>query len=336
MIRISTKNDYPIASASQNKGISEIIFLIVNDPCELQVIAMAKLSIQYRAKDGGATKTFDFSDVDIDETTLFDLKEQLTMKSNISIVRQRLSLQHLNSQSQAPLLDEQKSLRQLNFSPTGTNSLILKDIGPQIAWETVFYLEYTGPLLVHQVALLFWDKLSTLQILGYVAICFHFLKREYETAFVHRFSHATMPLINLAKNCFHYWIIGGILLTLELYFTTPFRTTFTTWIFFLLFLLMEIGNFTSHIMLRNLRPPGTTQRSIPRGFLFEYVSCPNYFFESVAWIFFSLMTRCYSAWLFWAIGTAQMFLWAKKKHATYRKEFKDYPKQRKIMFPFLI
>ena len=296
---------------------------------------MAKLSIQYLVK-GRANRTFDFTDIDIDTMTLFDLKEKLTMKTNLSIVRQRILLQSPDFSSQSPLLDDSKVLRQLNFSSTGTSSLILKDIGPQISWESVFYLEYAGPLFIHQIALLFWDKLSTRQLLGYVAICFHFLKREYETAFVHRFSHATMPLTNLAKNCAHYWLIGGLLLAFELYFTTPPPSTFMTWVFFLLFLLMEVGNFTSHIMLRNLRPPGTSQRSIPYGFLFEYVSCPNYFFESMSWIFFALMTRCYSAWIFWVAGTSQMFLWGKKKHSNYRKEFKNYPKQRKIMFPFLI
>jgi very-long-chain enoyl-CoA reductase len=55
--------------------------------------------------------------------------------------------------------------------------------------------------------------------------------------------------------------------------------------------LCEIGNLISHIQLRNLRPPGTTVRRIPRGFLFELVSCPNYTCEILAWVCFSFMTQ---------------------------------------------
>lgn len=53
----------------------------------------------------------------------------------------------------------------------------------------------------------------------------------------------------------------------------------------------ELCNLISHLQLRYLRPAGTTVRKIPRGFLFELVSCPNYTCEILAWISFSFMTQ---------------------------------------------
>lgn len=44
----------------------------------------------------------------------------------------------------------------------------------------------------------------------FILIIFHFVKRELETLLVHRFSSSTMPRRNLFKNCFHYWVLGGV------------------------------------------------------------------------------------------------------------------------------
>lgn len=94
--------------------------------------------------------------------------------------------------------------------------------------------------------------------------------------------------------------------------------------------------------LRNLRPPGTNVRKIPVAdsnpltALFNFVSCPNYTYEFGAWLSFSVMTQCIPAFLFAAAGMFQMTLWALGKHRNYKKEFKDYPKKRKAIIPFVI
>lgn len=45
----------------------------------------------------------------------------------------------------------------------------------------------------------------------------------------------------------------------------------------------ELSNLHTHLTLRALRPPGTRARAIPYGYGFSLVSCPNYFFEIIAW-----------------------------------------------------
>ena len=43
--------------------------------------------------------------------------------------------------------------------------------------------------------------------------------------------------------------------------------------------------------LRSLRSPGTRTRAIPYGYGFSLVSCPNYFFEILAWTVITTITN---------------------------------------------
>jgi very-long-chain enoyl-CoA reductase len=36
-----------------------------------------------------------------------------------------------------------------SFGLKDNDTIIFKDLGPQIAWKTVFHVEYAGPILIH-------------------------------------------------------------------------------------------------------------------------------------------------------------------------------------------
>lgn len=226
------------------------------------------------------------------------------------------------------------------FGLSEGSELTLKDLGPQISWRAVFLLEYLGPLLIHQLFYaLHPHPLNLIQQLAYVCVTFHFLKREYETLFVHRFSHATMPLRNLFKNSAHYWLGSGLAVAWELYNYKQYDDSVPEWTtigWACLFMAAELGNLYTHVVLRRLRSHDPKARGIPYGFGFHWVSCPNYLFESIAWLAFAKMTDLISAWIFLILATAQMYLWARKKHDIYRKEFPNYPRERKAMFPYIL
>ena len=57
-----------------------------------------------------------------------------------------------------------------------------------------------------------------------------------------------------------------------------------------LFQFAEYSNFLTHLNLRSLRPEGSRKRAIPYGYGFNWVSLPNYFFELLGWVAFSVMT----------------------------------------------
>jgi very-long-chain enoyl-CoA reductase len=166
----------------------------------------------------------------------------------------------------------------------------------------------------------------------------HYVKRELETLFVHRFSNDTMPLFNIFKNCGHYWFIFGFI---NMYFFLHPDYTAPAWlsnqmtlVFAGLFTLFEFLNLMCHITLRNLRKPGSTERGIPKGWGFDLVSCANYFWESLCWLVFAVQSQVIGAYVFFIVSTVQMAMWAIGKHKRYRKDFKDYPR-RKVMFPFI-
>lgn len=162
--------------------------------------------------------------------------------------------------------------------------------------------EYAGPIVMVSLLLGFrkqiykTDKPLTLnQKIGCALVYAHYLKREFETMYVHRFSNDSMPVFNLLKNSFHYWVIFGFI---NMYFflhpeyRPPAWARSKKFMFGVvaLFILFEYLNLQTHITLRNLRKPGTNERGIPQGWGFQWVSCANYWWEFLCWLLFCIQS----------------------------------------------
>jgi 3-oxo-5-alpha-steroid 4-dehydrogenase 1 len=81
---------------------------------------------------------------------------------------------------------------------------------------------------------------------------------------------------------------------------------------------------------------GATDYSIPRGGLFEVVSCPNHLGEIVQWFGFALMCWNLPA-LSFAIWTASNLIPRSiSHHKWYRLHFDSYPRTRAAVIPFLL
>jgi very-long-chain enoyl-CoA reductase len=174
---------------------------------------------------------------------------------------------------------------------------------------------------------------SSLQKLTLLMCVIHFAKREFETVFVHRFSSATMPIRNIYKNSGYYWIMSGLNLAYWTYgpnspAARPSNPLITA-LGVALFAIGEICNYSTHVTLKNLRRPGSTDRGIPHGLGFSLVTCPNYMFEAIAWIGVALVNWSLSTVLFIIFAVGQMGVWAWKKEKRYRKEFGDKYKRKK-------
>lgn len=55
-----------------------------------------------------------------------------------------------------------------------------------------------------------------------------------------------------------------------------------------------------------------------------------------SWLGFTLMTQCLPVAFFTLVGFIQMTVWAKGKHRSYLKEFRDYPPLRSPILPFIL
>ncbi|POI31622.1 hypothetical protein CIB84_004627 [Bambusicola thoracicus] len=160
--------------------------------------------------------------------------------------------------------------------------------------------------------LCFLDKVFLIEYTGPLFIYFLFYFRmPFVYGLDERFTSSPHPVVNLACIChsFHYIkrLIETIFVHRFSHGTMPLRNIVK---------LCEAGNFSIHVALSDLRRDGSKTRKIPYPtknpftWLFFFVSCPNYTYE--------------------------MTIWAKDKHYTYLREFKDYPSVRMPIIPFLL
>lgn len=95
-------------------------------------------------------------------------------------------------------------------------------------------------------------------------------------------------------------------------------------------------NLHSDTLLIRLRAPDEPGYKIPRGGLFERVSCPNYLGEIVEWFGFALATWSLPGLAFALWTTANLAPRALTHHRWYKREFPDYPADRRALIPFLL
>lgn len=244
-----------------------------------------------------------------------------------------------------------KALRSGLLSELGLKSgqtVQLKDLGPQVGYSTVFFWEYFGPIWVYAAFYFLQVPIygkqfphSETQDLALLYFVGHYVKRIVETFTVHRFSHATMPIFNLYKNCSYYWAFAGLIayfLNHPLYQSPPQRRVHAA---LACAVVCQVSNLWCHIIQRNLRKPGEKGYKIPKGFLFNFVTCANYTAEIYGWLCFNVATQTLWGYIFMAAGAYQMILWAIAKHKRLKSIFngKDgmekYPRRFIILPPFL-
>lgn len=256
-------------------------------------------------------------------TSLQDLVSQISKSNKLNSNRIRLT----DPETKKIITDDSlKSIEIVNA----------KDLGPQISWRGVYIIEYFGPILIHYVVYNYLANKPAEYNLIYKLNLIHYLKREFETLFVHRFSSSTMPFFNLFKNSGHYWALGGSLALMYLdigNFEIPQLNPLKEYaLYFWVF--SEFFNFITHTQLRLLGDKSLAigkPREAPKGGFFEIFIAPNYTFEIYSWLSVFLLNPNVFTLVFWLVGTVQMYFWAIKKAQKYQNKRKRY-----FLIPFVL
>lgn len=88
--------------------------------------------------------------------------------------------------------------------------------------------------------------------------------------------------------------------------------------------------------LRLLRAPGELDYKIPRGGLYEWISCPNYLGEIIEWTGWAIATWSLPGLAFAVWTFANLAPRARAHHRWYQENFSDYPPKRKALLPGLL
>ncbi|KAL6534349.1 Steroid 5-alpha-reductase det2 [Orobanche hederae] len=95
------------------------------------------------------------------------------------------------------------------------------------------------------------------------------------------------------------------------------------------------ANIWSDNLLMGLKEGGSGYK-IPRGGLFEWVSCPNYLGEILEWLGWALMTWSWAGLGFFVFTCANLVPRAGQSHKWYMEKFgENYPTSRNAVIPFV-
>ncbi|KAL0340675.1 UNVERIFIED_CONTAM: Very-long-chain enoyl-CoA reductase [Sesamum radiatum] len=167
------------------------------------------------------------------------------------------------------------------------------------------------------------------------AITIHFLKRDLEVLFLHKFSgHMVLNIALLISSSYLTSAVSMI------YFQHRFRgfpepSVDLKYVGLSVFLVGTVGNFYHHYLLCKLRDKNDSGYKIPRGGLFGLVVCPHYLFEILSFIGISLISQTLFSYVFFVGSTAYLLARSRATRNWYRSKFEDFPKNVKALIPYV-
>nr|CAH0102226.1 unnamed protein product [Daphnia galeata] len=216
--------------------------------------------------------------------------------------------------------------------------IVLKN---QLPTFVTLYINFVSPYSHNPLASL------ELSLLAAALLFLQVARRLYECMFVAVFSDSKMNLGHYLVGYLHYWGCATVILS----YSTDFSKTegimqissnniyiqpiFGT----ILFALAYYHQHIAHVTLANLRkdPKNKQKHSLPKGGLFNYVSCPNFLCEIIIYaaLYIILGFRHYPWALITLFVLTNQIMTATVAQNWYKSKFKEFPKTRRAIIPFI-
>jgi len=168
----------------------------------------------------------------------------------------------------------------------------------------------------------------------------HYTNRSLIYPFRIKTKGKKMPLLiailAIVFNTVNSYVNGYYLSTLQNMYSITWLTDVRFIVGILLFITGMILNISADEKLIHLRKSNSNGYQIPYGRMFNIISCPNFFGEIVEWFGFAVLC--------WSLPALSFFVWtlcnlvprALNHHRWYKRQFADYPVNRKAVFPYLL
>ena len=199
---------------------------------------------------------------------------------------------------------------------------------------TIFFLIY------------YYNNLNYKNILVIIPFLAHYIHRSFVFPFV-IYSSKNNPL-EITLMAFTFCFFNAIMINRSIFCLIIDYELKSFWLNYMFGLtIFGLGMYInmksdySMIKQRNANKDSNNKYIIPRGFMYELISCPNYFGELTEWLGFFILSDSFSGLVFFVSTFANLFPRAIQYHQWYKNKFKDEfstdknLSQRKSIVPFL-
>jgi len=216
-----------------------------------------------------------------------------------------------------------------------------KNWGPQIPnWLGWVIMELPSPILLSYFVVTGEGQKNAVTWFLMALWIIHYVNRTFVYPFRITSHNKKMPFavvfmaifFNLGNGFFNGYYLGNYAGNLHDY-------SFSNITFLIGLVLFFAGVFInqhSDQILINLRKNTDKGYAIPRGGMFKYVSSPNYLGELIEWLGFAIMASGLPAFSFFIWTFANLVPRAMDNHRWYKQKFKDYPPERRAIFPYIL